>query len=367
MPVHLSTNHFAHDQRQAASRLDNGACAESPERPSRRVTVGVINNMSDGALEATERQFIALLNSASDGISIDLSFYSLSGISRGELATRHVQSCYSDINSLWNKQLDGLIVTGREPLTSNLADEPYWESFTRVLDWARDHTHSTVWSCLAAHAAILHMDSINRIKSSDKHCGIFECEQLLDHPLTKGTPPSFALPHSRWNGISESALTSSGYDVLTRAPDAGVDTFVKQLRSLFVFFQGHPEYESNTLLFEYRRDVSRFLKGEAKKYPLLPQNYFDNDTTNALMAIREEAITQPHQELLARLSGALEKVSIKNTWRTTATCIYKNWLEYICVQKDVQLESSKLLVKKPDCDNLAPVLVPTGGASVLYS
>ena len=33
---------------------------------------------------------------------------------------------------MWDQHLDGLIVTGREPLAANLMDEPYWETFTRV-------------------------------------------------------------------------------------------------------------------------------------------------------------------------------------------------------------------------------------------
>jgi homoserine O-succinyltransferase/O-acetyltransferase len=36
--------------------------------------------------------------------------------------------------------------------------------------------------------------------------------------------------------------------------------FVKYNRSLFVLLQGHPEYDSATLLREYRRDVGRFLR-----------------------------------------------------------------------------------------------------------
>jgi homoserine O-succinyltransferase len=53
------------------------------------------------------------------------------------------------------------------------------------------------------------------------------------------------MPHSRWNEIPEEALLACGYRVLTRSEDAGVDAFVKQRNSLFVFFQGHPEYDAD--------------------------------------------------------------------------------------------------------------------------
>ena len=234
----------------------------------------------------------------------------------------------------------GLIVTGREPLTPNLRDEPYWESFTKVLEWARENTLSTIWSCLAAHAAVLHLDGVSRIRSQHKHCGIFDCEQLSDHALTSGTPSRFKLPHSRWNGLPEDELTASGYKVLTRSADTGVDTFVKQQKSLFVFFQGHPEYESNTLLLEYRRDVGRYLRAETDTYPLMPRSYFNPQTRNALLALQEQAIACRQPELLAEVSNILTETSIENTWHSTASSIYRNWLQYMAVQKKLQLKNS---------------------------
>src|SRR5205823_4965141 len=143
---------------------------------------------------------------------------------------------------------DGLIVTGTEPKAPDLKDEPYWNSLTRVLEWAEDHTYSTILSCLAAHAGILHIDGIVRRPLGDKRFGVFECVRVADHPLTAEAPRRLQMPHSRWNEIPEEALLACGYRVLTRSADAGVDAFVKQRKSLFVFFQGHPEYEAITIL-----------------------------------------------------------------------------------------------------------------------
>ena len=76
--------------------------------------------------------------------------------------------------------------------------------------------------------------------------------------------------------------------MLTRSANAGVDTFIKQQKKLFVFFQGHPEYESDTLLREYRRDVGRYIKGEAPRYPLMPRSYFNETTVDELAAFAGE-------------------------------------------------------------------------------
>jgi homoserine O-succinyltransferase len=312
------------------------------EGSSRCITIGLINNMPDSALEATERQFISLLNAASDGMQIRLSRYMMPDVPRQESARRYLNTFYDSVEDLWESRLDGLIVTGREPLTANLMDEPYWKSFTRVVDWAQSNTHSAVWSCLAAHAAILHLDGITRVKRNDKLCGVFDCIRATDHRLTAGTPARFRLPHSRWNGVLEDELTSCGYRVLTRAGDAGIDTFIRQQRTLFVFFQGHPEYESDTLLREYRRDVGRYFKGEADQYPSVPRSYFDSNLVDALTALQERAVCERNGELLLEISNVLGERTIANTWSSSATSVYKNWLDYICAQKERTLRSKRI-------------------------
>ena len=243
-----------------------GNSRQPGDRSRPDLTIGLINNMKDGALETTERQFLSLLADASEDCVVKLRFFQLPGIPRRSPIARHVEESYSNIDTLWNTSLDGLIVTGREPSNARLQEEPYWKDFVRLLDWAHDHTTSTIWSCLAAHAAVLHMDGIYRTRSNWKHSGLFGCETLSRHPIMEGIPSRFLMPHSRWNGLEQKQLIQRGYEVLTTSPRVGVDTFIKQHQSLFVFFQGHPEYESHTLLLEYRRDVANGASGSAKVF-----------------------------------------------------------------------------------------------------
>jgi homoserine O-succinyltransferase/O-acetyltransferase len=310
--------------------------------PDGCLRIGLVNNMSDEALLATECQFVSLLHSASDNVPVHLSFYTLPGVPRNGLIASHISSLYSNIEDLWNGHLDGLIVTGREPMTESLADEPYWDSLTRVLAWAQENCHATVLSCLAAHAAILSMDGIRRVKRNDKVFGIFECARVSDHPLTAETASRFRLPHSRWNGVPEEQLTDCGYEVLTRSAIAGVDTFIKQQKSLFVFFQGHPEYETDTLLREYRRDVGRYVKGESPRYPLMPSNYFDEPTVEELVAFEAKANSRRSEELLPELNRILANKKIANTWQASAAGIYRNLLDHICAQKKAMMVSMRL-------------------------
>jgi homoserine O-succinyltransferase len=339
MPIYLSGEASAPHLLAETDCLRGGSPVAFDESDANCIDIGLINNMPDAALEATERQFLALLDAASDDIVVRLTFYALPDVPRTDVGRSHVNRFYSGIGDLWGSHLDGVIVTGTEPRAPNLMDEPYWATLTRVLDWAEHKTHSAVWSCLAAHAALLHFDGIERRMLSVKRFGVFEFARVSDHVLTAGTPYQLQMPHSRWNDIPEDALTSCGYRVLTRSEDVGVDAFVKQRNSLFLFFQGHPEYEANTLLLEYRRDIGRFLRRERDTYPPMPQGYFDEETVNTLTAVQERALSDRRGDLIADFPTTLVAKRVANTWGSAAARIYRNWLLYLCAQKKGQLRA----------------------------
>ena len=295
--------------------------------------IGLVNNMPTAALESTERQFRSCLREAADRVVVRLVLIALPNIPRDAEGRRHLSEHYSDIRELWDRRLDGLIVTGAEPRTANLKNELYWGNLTGLLDWAEDHTHSTVCSCLAAHAAVLHIDGIARRPLAHKRFGVFECARISDHRLTAKVPIRTSMPHSRWNEIPEESLAMSGYRVLTRSNVAGADAFIKQRKSLFVFFQGHPEYEAGTLLLEYRRDIGRFLRGDTDAYPDLPLGYFDQNTIDALSALREQAVADRREALLAEFPVAVALRRVQDPWRSTAVSIYRSWLQYLCEKK----------------------------------
>ncbi len=304
----------------------------------KRLHIGLLNNMPDGALKATEHQFRSLLRAAARGIEVQLSLFALEDVFRSNAGREHIGSHYASAERLWNAELDGLIITGAEPQAANLDGEPYWASLTKVLDWAEENTLSTICSCLAAHAAVQHVDGIRRRRLPAKRCGIFECVKASDHPLLCGAPASVLMPHSRWNDLDGEELSASGYCVLTRTTDGSVDAFVKQRKSLFVFFQGHPEYEAGTLLLEYRRDVARYLRGERDTHPDLPRGYFDRKTYELFQAHREGALSNRSEELLEHFPTALAARKLTNTWRLLATEIYANWLACQLALKDIRKE-----------------------------
>lgn len=315
-----------------------GGCLGSggADGPSTELVIALLNNMPDAALQATERQFHQLLSAASGGISVRLLLCRMPSVPRSEAAEAYLRRSYVGMDSVFETEVDGLIVTGREPLTADLRDEPYWDSFIRLLEWSRENTASTIWSCLAAHAAVLHLNGIQRVRGEHKHCGVFDCSRTSDHRLVAHLPRRFRMPHSRWNGLPADELTRSGYEVLTLAADAGVDCFVRDEtgESLFLFFQGHPEYQPDTLLLEYRRDLLRYLRGEAAAWPGTPRGILASREEAALQDIRSEARRLPEEETLARLSELFSGAAVEDGWHVTAKMIYRNWLEYLLAQKE---------------------------------
>jgi homoserine O-succinyltransferase len=201
-----------------------------------------------------------------------------------------------------------------------------------LIDWAGERTSSTIWSCLAAHAAVLHLDGVERHPLTHKLSGALECQTVADHPILIGAAEQYMVPHSRCNELREDELVAAGYQVLTRAGTSGVDTFIRQRKSLFVFFQGHPEYDALSLLGEYRRDVRRYLRQETDTYPAMPMNYFDAATEQKLTAFRERAMSLRTDALLAEFPDADAQSSIASVWRPSAVRIYRNWLSSILLQ-----------------------------------
>ena len=317
--------------RDATPPTAQGEPRQPTDQPVQQITVGLVNNMPDAAIRATERQFASLLRA--DGLEVRLRFYLLPQVIRSPAARTTFLTSYGAMDELRSSGVDGLIVTGAEPQAPRLRDEPYWQALTELIDWAQDNTISTIWSCLAAHAAVLHLDGVERRPLPRKLFGVFECSKAGEHRMLADAPSQWPVPHSRLNDLDRAELSARGYVVLSSSPIAGADIFVKQQNSLFVFFQGHLEYESQTLLREYIRDVTRFINGERDRYPDMPHGYFSAAMGAELERIRSQAIADRKAEILAAVAESAVARSLTNTWRAPAASIYGNWLRYLADEK----------------------------------
>lgn len=107
------------------------------------------------------------------------------------------------------------------------------------------------------------------------------------------------MPHSRHTDINMEQLQAvPELNILTASKEAGVCLIVSKDETQ-VFLTGHPEYDTNTLLQEYERDLERNLSTVEE-----PKHYF--------------------------AKGSNEPV---NRWKAHATLLFMNWLNYYVYQE----------------------------------
>ena len=292
----------------------------------RRLRIDLVNNMPDAAVFSTQRQFIRLLEDAAASFDVTLGFLTLATISRSEEARAEMAALYRPPKDFAAAAPDAILVTGAEPRAPELDLEPYWRELTDLFDAARAHSPATLASCLAAHAYVLHRDGVRRRRSPRKWSGLYPTEIVAPHRLTDGLIPGPS-PHSRWNGLDEAELVAKNYLVLTRAGEAAVDMFARDDEHLVLLFQGHPEYDGDTLAREYRRDVGRALNGGAAPEP--PANYYTPETERALRAhVAGMMAGQEAPHLPESVMSAPDP-----TWRRRGAVVIGNWLAAIASRK----------------------------------
>ncbi len=294
------------------------------------IQVGLVNNMPDAAMRATELQLARLLKDAAGVLDVRLRLFSMRSVPRSDQNRSRMAGFYDDAAFLPAANLDALIVTGAQPGAADLRDEPYWQELAQLIDWAETGTISALFSCMAAHAAVLQLDGIGRRTLPAKLCGIYESMRVEDDPLFFSTSVNVPVPHSRRNDIAESDLVAKGYRVLSRLANGQVDIFTREPpgQSRFVLFQGHPEYDPGTLGREYLRDMGQFLCGESDECPQVPENYFDPATENQL-----QELLDGQESDLARYSEIVTGALPLKAWRANSVRFFANWLTLVAATK----------------------------------
>ncbi|QGM98491.1 homoserine O-acetyltransferase/O-succinyltransferase family protein [Methylocystis parvus] len=298
-------------------------------RPGDVLEIALVNNMPDQALSATQMQFARLIRAAAGGRVIRWRCYALPGLERSDTARRYLERSHEDIEALYRRGADALIVTGCEPRAARLDDEPYWPHMQTLVDWARGHTLSTIWSCLAAHAATLHLAGVERRPSPRKTSGVFSFVREGEHWSRNAQPRASLTPHSRYNDLPREALERRGFHVASYADSVGVDMYWRKEPSLFVFLQGHPEYDADTLLKEYRRDALRYLAGERADYPSQPENYFSAATQEKLDALCQRIVSGDRMAAEGALANILSAEECRADWALDTTRLYQDWLDEV--------------------------------------
>ncbi len=305
------------------------AADQALQQDIRELHIGLLNMMPDAALEATERQFFHLIGESNQIAQFYLHPFTLDELERSNEGQAHINKYYQSFDDIKKEGLDALIITGANMIGSELAEQPFWQPLSEVLAWAYDNVTSTLCSCLTTHAVLQFRYKQKRtMLPSGKRWGVYP-HRVVDrkHPLVAGVNTRFDVPHSRFNEIFPEQFNEAGLKILVESEDGDVHLAVSEDGFRLVFFQGHPEYDSISLMKEYKREVGRYINGEIKEYPPFPENYFSlkcqtileeyQDNLNTALAENSEIPVFPENLIIPFLD---------NTWHDTAEAVINNWI-----------------------------------------
>jgi homoserine O-succinyltransferase len=294
----------------------------------REMHIGLLNMMPDAALTATERQFFRLVGESNAIAQFYVHPFTIKELTRGAETMAYVEQYYDSFDQLKRDGLDALIITGANVTQPDLSLEPFWEPLNDVIDWAYDNVTSTLCSCLATHAVMQFRYHKKRARLPAKRWGVFS-HRVVDrrHPLVNDVNTRFDVPHSRFNDVSREQFEQSGLHVLVESEEAGVHLAVSEDQFRIVFFQGHPEYDTVSLLKEFKREINLFFGGKRPDYPPFPDNYFRLRTQAVLNEYRDQVLAAKKRGApMPEFPEGLVTRSLDNTWHDTAEAVIDNWI-----------------------------------------
>lgn len=294
----------------------------------RELHIGLLNMMPDAALAATERQFFRLVGESNPIAQFYVHPFTLPELKRSASAQAHVDQYYETFDQVRQGGLDALIITGANVVGPELSSQPFWAPLIEVADWAHRNVTSTLCSCLATHGVLQFRYQQKREPQKRKIWGVFPHRVIAkQHPLVSDVNTRFDVPHSRWNAVTAEQFRQAGLRVLVESEEVGVHLATSCDGFRTVFFQGHPEYDTISLLKEFKREVLLYADGKIEHCPPFPENYF---------GVREKALFAEYRARLEKaLSGqgespAFPEASISprldNTWHDTAEAVVGNWM-----------------------------------------
>ncbi|MBO7385929.1 MAG: homoserine O-succinyltransferase [Clostridia bacterium] len=285
----------------AALRLENVFVMTDERAASqdiRPLRVAVINLMP--TKEATETQLLRLLGNTP--LQVEVYFLHMGSHESKNTDRQHLDMFYLTFDDVLRQGLrfDAMVVTGAPVEKIDYEDVDYWGELTRLMCWADKNVFSTMYICWAALAGLKWHYGIEKQVLDKKIVGVFP-HRVLDarHPLVRCFDDVFYAPHSRYGTVChEDVYAAKGLRVLAESEEAGV-YLMCSIDGRQVYVTGHCEYDRDTLLHEYTRDIG---KGITDAFPV---NYFPDDDPSK---------------------------TPRMLWRGHAGLLWANWLNYMVYQ-----------------------------------
>ncbi len=259
----------------------------------RPIEIAIVNLMPTKIV--TETQLMRLLSNSP--LQINVTLISTESYTGKNTPLEHLKRFYKPFSEIRNRKFDGMIVTGAPVETIDFEEVKYWPELENIFEFAKTNVTSTIFICWGAQAALYHYYGIRKRLLDKKLFGVYGHKKLVEYEqLLKGLDDVFFMPHSRRTTIDEDAVKGVvGLELLASSDKAGA-AILKSADNRFFFITGHAEYDRETLLYEYERDLAKGMKIEK------PENYIDADG------------------------------KVNMSWASTANLLYVNWLNYYVYQ-----------------------------------
>lgn len=262
----------------------------------RPLKIAILNLMPTKIV--TETQLLRLLGNSP--LQVEITLLKTGSYISKNTSVEHLETFYKTFKEVKHEKFDGLIITGAPVEQMDFEEVDYWQELTEIMDWSKTNVWSTFHICWGAQAGLYYHFGINKKDLSEKMFGVFKHKLLKRHKkLFFGFENEFYAPHSRHTEVTEEDISKvPELTIVAKSDKAGVYAVTtKKYRQIFVM--GHSEYDDDTLAKEYFRDKEKGLNIK------VPENYYPND----------DDTKKP-----------------KNLWRSHATLLFSNWLNYCVYQ-----------------------------------
>ena len=262
----------------------------------RPLKIGILNLMPTKI--TTETQILRCLSNSP--LQIEVTLLQTSTYVGKNTPAEHLGQFYKTFDDIKDTNLDGLIITGAPVELLDYGEVEYWDELCEIMEWSGSHVHSAFHICWAAQAALYYHYGIPKYVLPEKMSGVFTHRMLTPKSrLFRGFDSEFRAPHSRQTEVrAEDILKVPELKLMALSDEAGVYAVCSEDSKHF-FIMGHSEYDAETLDTEYRRDLAKGL------VPAVPRHYYpdDNPANPPVM-----------------------------NWRSHATLLFTNWLNYFVYQ-----------------------------------
>ncbi len=266
---------------------------EAARQDIRPLQIGLLNLMPQKI--QTETQFSRLIGATP--LQIELTLIRMTEHQSRNTSAQHMESFYQPFQSVKDRKLDGLIITGAPIEHLPFQNVTYWREMEEVISWTQSNVHSTFGVCWGGMAMIYHFHGIEKHILEHKAFGCFRQNNMAPaSPYLRGFSDDFVIPVSRWTEMRQDEIkTVDDLETLIGSEEVG-PCLIEDARHRALYIFNHFEYDSGTLKQEYDRDT-------ANGTPInIPLNYYHNDDPSQ----------QPD-----------------NRWRSHAHLLYGNWINQI--------------------------------------